>query len=317
MIFMLSDIWFGIHAPPEGRNFDDMKSICKTVEESGFNLFTITDHLMNMRNPNGPNNHPLECWTTLAGLAAVTNKIKLGPLVSCYGYRRPTVLAKMATTVDIISNGRLIFGIGAGSNRINETEFKGFFGRFPPAKERLRGLRETVKICKKMFTNERTTYHGKLYQVDNVLNSPKPIQRPIPIMVGGGGEEVTLKIAAEYADISHFNTRNLDDLERKISALKGHCRAIGRDYDEIRKGTSMSLLMGNTMIEAEEKLKKRALSSGTPIETLRNQLGAGFGTPKNVTDCLKDYVKRGMGLLTFRFHDIEDVQIFSKVIPQF
>lgn len=102
---MLKDIWFGVHVPPEGRDFEEMKRICLAVEEAGFDLFTMTDHFMNMRNPNNPGNHPLECWTTLAALACMTNKIKLAPLVSCYGYRRPTVLAKMATTVDIISGG--------------------------------------------------------------------------------------------------------------------------------------------------------------------------------------------------------------------
>ncbi|MFH0749200.1 MAG: LLM class flavin-dependent oxidoreductase [Candidatus Bathyarchaeota archaeon] len=120
---MLNDIWFGVHVPPEGKNFDEIKAICKTVEDSGFDLFTMTDHFMNMRNPNGQEGHPLECWTTLAALASVTKKVKLGPLVSCYGYRRPTVLAKMATTVDIISNGRLVLGIGAGSMEKNLMDF--------------------------------------------------------------------------------------------------------------------------------------------------------------------------------------------------
>ena len=186
---MSDDIWFGIHAPPEGKTFDDMKFIARTVEEAGFNLLTMTDHFMHMRDPNGPSNHPLECWTTLAGLAAVTNKIKLGPLVTCYAYRLPTVLAKMATTVDIISNGRLILGLGAGNSMMNEVEFKGFLGRFPDTPERLRGLRETAEICKQMLSNERSSYHGKIYQVDNVLNLPQPIQKPVPLLIGGRGEK--------------------------------------------------------------------------------------------------------------------------------
>ncbi|MDQ1279623.1 MAG: hypothetical protein QG670_885, partial [Thermoproteota archaeon] len=151
MILMPKEIWFGIHAPPEGRNFEETRQICQIVEEAGFDLFTMTDHLMNMRNPNGAINHPLESWTTLAALAAVTKKIRLGTLVTCYAYRRPTILAKVATTVDIISNGRLIFGIGAGWH---EEEFRGFMNRFPPVKERLQGLRETVEICRSMFANE-------------------------------------------------------------------------------------------------------------------------------------------------------------------
>lgn len=315
---MPRDLWFGVHVPPEGRDFGEMKSLCKTVEKGGFDLFTITDHFLNMRNPNGPSDHPLECWTTLAGLAAVTSKIKLAPLVTCYRYRRPTVLAKMATTVDIISNGRLILGVGAGNPERNEAEFKAFFGRFPSTSERLRGLRETVQICKKMFTEERTTYHGKLYRVDNVLNSPRPVQKPIPIMIGGRGEKVALRIAARYADISHFNTTSLHDVDLKISALKDHCKDVGRDYDEIRKGTSVTLLLGSTMAEAEEKLRKRAKSSGQPVEELRRRLGVGLGTPKTVAENLGDYVNKGLGLVMFMFQDLNDIETCSKeIISQF
>ncbi len=122
-------ISFGIHTPPEGKNFDTMREYCQTAERLGYDLFTITDHFMNMMDPAGHDNHPLECWTTLAGLGAITDRIALGPLVSCALYRHPTVLAKIATTVDIISKGRLIFGVGAGWH---EMEFKGFMGQFPP-----------------------------------------------------------------------------------------------------------------------------------------------------------------------------------------
>ncbi|MFH0897093.1 MAG: TIGR03560 family F420-dependent LLM class oxidoreductase [Candidatus Bathyarchaeota archaeon] len=315
---MTRHLWFGVHISPEGRNFDEMKSLCRTVEDGGFDLFTTTDHFLNMQNPSGPNNHPLECWTTLAGLAAVTSKIRLAPLVTCYKYRRPTVLAKMATTVDIISNGRLIFGVGAGNAERNEAEFKAFFGRFPSNKERLRGLRETVEICKKMFTGERTTYQGKLYRVDNVLNSPPPVQKPIPIMIGGRGEKVALRIAARYADISHFHINSLHDVDLKISALKEHCKDIGRDYDEIRKATSISLLLGSTMTKAEEKLRERAKSLETPVEALRSRLGAGFGTPKSVAENLQDYVDKGIGLIIFMFQDFNDIETCSKeIISQF
>jgi F420-dependent oxidoreductase-like protein len=312
---MANDVWFGLHVPPEGRNFEEMKRICQTVEQSGFDLLTVTDHLMNMRNPNGVGNHPLECWTTLAGLAAVTKTIKLGPLVSCYGYRRPTVLAKMATTVDIISKGRLIFGIGAGWH---EAEFEGFMGRFPPVRERLQGLRETVKICKQMFTTERSTHRGSLYHVENVLNSPQPTQKPVPIMVGGGGERVTLRIAAKYADISHFFTGNLEALEHKLTVLKNHCKTVNRNYHEIRKATSMGLILGETETSAEQKLKQTAKTSGMTLEETRNRVGAGYGTPDMVAKAIQEYVDRGVGLITFRFTGYDNLQLFSrKVLPQF
>lgn len=312
---MMKDVWFGVHVPPEGRDFHEMQRICQAVEQNGFDLFTVTDHLMNMRNPNGRGNHPLESWTTLAALAAVTDRIKLATLVSCYGYRRPTVLAKMATTVDIISNGRLIFGIGAGWH---EAEFNGFMGRFPPVRERLRGLRETVEICTHMFTHERTTHHGSLYQVDNVLNSPQPVQKPIPIMVGGGGEKVTLKIAAQYADISHFFVGDVDALVHKLSVLEDHCKAVGRNFHEIRKGTSMDLLVGNTKAEAEQKLRQRAEALGMTLAAARARTGAGFGTPDTITDAIMEYVDRGIGLITFRFTGVDNISLFSeKILPRF
>ena len=277
---MSNNTWFEVHAPPEGKNFEEMKKICQTSEASGFDLFTLTDHLMNMGNPNGPDNHPLECWTTLAGLAAVTDRIKLGTLVTCYAYRLPTILAKMATTVDIISGGRLIFGIGAGWH---EEEFKGFLGRFPPPGERLRGLRETVEICKSMFTQERTTYHGKMYQFDNVLNSPQPVQKPIPILIGGAGEKVTLKIAAEHADISHIVTSDLDTLDHKLSVLEKHCESVGRDYNDIRKGAFVRV------------------GGSAPTVTM-----------DDVVNRIEEYQDRGVGLITFLAHGTAS-EVNSKV----
>lgn len=311
MISMVADVLFGVHVPPEGCNFEYMRRVCVKAEELKYDLFTITDHLMNMANPNGPGGHPLECWTTLAGAASVTSKIKLGPLVSCYAYRAPTVLAKMATTVDIISGGRLIFGIGAGWH---EEEFKEFLGRFPPVKERLRGLEETVEICRGMFTHERTTYKGKLFRVENVLNSPLPVQRPPPIMIGGGGEKRTLRIAAKHADISHFFVRDLGSLETKLTALKKHCIEVGRDYDDIRKGVGLWPLIGHDKDEVEAKLRKVAKTRGTTVEALRDRIGPAFGTPDKVADALEAYIAKGVKLITLSFYDLDDMGLFAEEV---
>ena len=292
-----------------------MREACLGVEANGYDLFTTTDHFMNMWNPKGEGNHPLECWTLLSSLAAVTKRVKLGPLVGCYGYRQPTVLAKIATSVDIISGGRLVFGIGAGWH---EDEFKGFMGRFPPVSERLRGLRETIEICRGMFSNEHFTFKGKLYDVENVLNKPQPVQKPIPIMVGGGGEKVTLQLAAKYSDISHFFTGDLNILDAKISALRGHCEKLGRDYDSIRKATGFTVLLGKSEDDAEEKLKKTAAMRGQTTEELRKRIGPGFGTPEMLATQMAKYVDRGIGLITLSFADMADVPTFSdKVMSTF
>ena len=310
---MTSNIWFGAQVPPEGKNFEDMRHICLRAEALKYDLFTVTDHFMNMANPNGPDRHPLECWTTLSGLAAVTNEIRLGPLVSCYAYRRPQVLAKMATTVDIISGGRLVFGVGAGWL---EDEFKGFLGWFPPAGERLLGLDETVEICERMFTNERTTYHGRILDVEDVLNSPQPVQRPLPILIGGGGERRTLRIAAKHADMSHFFVQDLETLERKLSALRRHCDDLGRDYDEIRKGVGVRVIVGRDEEEAESRLRMEAVALGTTVEYLRSLLGDGYGAPEKVASFLEEYVDKGIGLITPVFHYLDDIELFAEeVIP--
>lgn len=304
---------FGVHIPPEGRDFDEMKRIAQLVEESGYDLFSTTDHLMNMRNPNGPGNHPLECWTLLAGLSAATSKIRLAPLVACYGYRRPTVLAKMATTVDIISGGRLIFGIGAGWH---EAEFKGFMGRFPGAGERLTGLKETLEICIGMFNNERFSYNGKLFTVDNVLNSPLPTQKPLPIMVGGGGEKRTLRYAAKYADISHFFASDVETLEHKLDVLKKHCNSVGREYGDIIKSTGMVVMFG-TEEEIKAKLLARSKQTGVSLQQMSQRLGAGVGDPDEVADKLKEYIDAGIGLITTMYYETGDISTFAeKVIPQ-
>jgi len=308
----LKDVIFGVMASVEGRDFEELKNFCLGVEGLGFDLFTIPDHFMNMARPDGPDKHPLECWTTLAGLAAATSKIRLGPLVSCYGYRRPTVLAKMATTVDIISNGRLIFGIGAGWH---QKEFEGFMGRFPSVGKRMTGLEETIQICSSMFINERTSFKGKMYHVENVLNSPLPVQRPPPIMVGGGGEKKTLRIAAKYADISHFAFNPSEDvLDRKLSALKRHCSDVKGDFDEIKKGISVFPILGFTKEEVEDKIRKHAQRRGMPLDEYRKRLGPVSGTPDQCIQAMRSYMDKGVSLFTIGLQDIESAKLFAEEI---
>lgn len=308
----LKDVVFGLHVPPEGHSFEEMKNLCLKAEEWGYDLFTVTDHFMNMAQPDRPDKHPLECWETLAGLAAVTSKIRLGPLVSCYYYRLPPVLAKMATTVDIISNGRLIFGIGAGWH---QKEFESFMTRFPSVKERMIGLEETIQICSSMFKNERTSFKGKSYCFDNVLNSPLPVQQPLPILVGGGGEKKTLRIAARYADISHcaFNP-TYEDLEHKLSVLRRHCKIVNRDFDEIRIGISVNPFVGLTELEVEAKIKQRAEQLGITLDDYRKRLGPVKGTPEQCREAIIKYIDKSVSLFTMAFPQNEDAKLFSEEV---
>ena len=191
-------VMFGIHLPPEGITFNRMREVC---------------------------------------LAAVTEKIKLGPLVSCVWYRPPTVLGKIATTVDLISNGRVIVGVGAGWH---EGEFKAYFGRFPTVGERENALEEAAQILRGMLRKKETTFRGENYRVENLVNLPSPSRGSIPIMVGGGGEKRTLRVAAKYGDISHFFANSTQEVERKIGILNDHCRRNGRDPSEISLATGLT-----------------------------------------------------------------------------
>lgn len=239
-------VMFGVHYGPEGLTFNQVREVCLAAEEQGYDTFTLIDHLYPMR-PSSLG-YPLECWSTLAGLAAITRKIKIGSLVSCVLYRNPTLLGKIATTVDIISDGRLILGIGAGWH---EAEFKAYFNRFPPDMERLNVLEEAAQILRGMLHGQETTFIGKLYHVENLINLPRPIQKHIPIMIGGGGEKRTLRIAAKYADISHFGGDTLEEYERKIRVLKEHCRMIGRDFAEITLAQNITPTFENGRFSAE------------------------------------------------------------------
>jgi F420-dependent oxidoreductase-like protein len=311
----LEDLILGIHVHPEGLNFDEMKTICTESERLGFDLFTVTDHFLNMAQPDGPKKHPLECWSTLAGLAAVTSKIRLGSLVSCYYYRLPTVLAKMATTVDIISKGRLIFGIGAGWF---QNEFESFVGQFPSVRERMIGLDETIQICSSMFKNERTSFKGKIFHFENVLNSPLPVQRSPPILVGGGGIRRTLRIAAKYADISHcaFNPSETV-LDHKLDALRKHCEFLKRDFDEIRKGIGLAPVIGLTRDEIETKTKQRAQSVGIAIDEYRKRIGPSSGTPERCIEAMKKYIEKGITLFTLEFPNLDEAKLFAnEIMPQ-
>jgi F420-dependent oxidoreductase-like protein len=303
-----SGLQFGIHAPPEGKDFKTMKTLCQTAEKLNYDLFTITDHFMNMANPAGPQNHPLESWSTLAGLAAVTSRIKLGPLVSCANYRHPTVLAKMATTVDIISGGRLLFGIGAGWH---EAEFDGYLGKFPSARDRLDGLEDAIQICRSMFTNEHTSFKGKIYSATNTLNSPQPFQQSIPILVGGSGEKRTLKIAAKYGDISHLFASSPDELKHKIEVLKSHSNRVGRKA-EIRIAVGHSPIIDPSPASIRAQAERMAtrfqgqMSKSEAEEMIRKTAG-----PQNIIDLMKDYKRLGVSLVTLNISNTEEMTSFK------
>jgi F420-dependent oxidoreductase-like protein len=230
----------------------------------------------------------LEAYTALGGIAARTERVMLGTMVTGVTYRNPAMLAKTVTTLDIVSKGRAMLGIGAAWN---ETEHAGYGIDFPPIGEREDRLEEALTICKAMFTQERPSFEGRYYRIDRALNRPRPIQAGGPkIMVGGGGEKRTLKAAARFADITNwFGT--LEEAAAKLAVLDRHCEAIGRDPAEITRTIAVPIVP-----VAREADKARALEA-IPVER-RSQFkpvlvdeGAEF---------LRGYLDAGFDGFTFR-----------------
>ena len=216
--------WPGLAGP-----WDEYLDLCRYLEHSGWDGLWVADHFMPSREDNtGPTG---EAWTTLTALATLVPRLRLGTLVVGNTYRHPAIVAKMAAQVDIISGGRLVLGLGAGWQR-NEHEAYGI--PFYTVGERLRRLRESAQIVKSLFAQERTTFAGRYYTVTDAPLAPKPLQRPgPPLLIGGGGEQVTLKIAARFAD--EWNVWGTPEtLAQKGAILDRYCADINRDPSEIR-----------------------------------------------------------------------------------
>src|SRR3954451_23363019 len=235
--------------PPE-RLFEHLAEMAKTAEDNGFGSVSVMDHLHQIP-PMGPQElNMLEGNMALAGIAARTEKASVGLLVGGVTYRNPALLAKMCTTLDVISGGRAIFGIGAAWF---EAEHIGFGFRFPPLKERFEHLEDTLRIARAMFTQERATVQGTHHHVADVLNNPRPIRGDVPILVGGSGERKTLRLVARYADGCNL-CGDVDRVRHLLGVLDGHCEAVGRDPAEITRTRMTAVLIGRTQEDAQRKL---------------------------------------------------------------
>jgi F420-dependent oxidoreductase-like protein len=234
--------------------FHSLESLVTSAEEKGFDSFWVMDHFHQLQMMGAPGEPMLEGWTTISALAGVTKKIKLGTLVTGIIYRHPSILAKIGATLDVLSNGRLFMGVGAGWNE-EESLAYGIASSFPSIRERVDRLEEAIQIIRKMWTDEPTaTFIGKYYQIKNAYCNPKPIQRPSPpILVGGEGEKRTLEIVAKYADACNL-FGSPETVKRKLDVLKEHCKKVGRDYDSILKTKLGGVLIDNDEKEAKKRV---------------------------------------------------------------
>ena len=215
--------------PQPTQSFSTVKSLATHAEQTGWDGIWLADHFMpNAEDTSAP--WP-EAWTTLAALAATVPRIRLGTLVTGNTYRHPAVLAKMAATVDHISEGRVVLGLGSGWQE-NEHEKYGI--PFYTVKKRLERLEEACQVIKGLFEKTSATVDGKFYQLNDAPLEPKPVQTPLPLLIGGGGEKVTLRITAQYAD--EWNVwGKVADLKHKMSILDQHCEKLGRDPAHIHR----------------------------------------------------------------------------------
>ena len=228
-----------------------LADVASAADEAGFERISVMDHVWQIGVNGPPEMDMLEAYTALGFLAAHTRTAKLMTMVTGVTYRDPGLLAKAVTTLDVLSGGRAILGIGAAWN---EEESRGLGLFFPSTKERFERLEETLQICRQMFDGDETPYAGKHYRLDRLLNVPAPLARPrLPILIGGGGEQKTLLLVAKYADAS--NLFPTPELPHKLDVLKRHCEAVGRDYDEIEKTVIYRFDLGEKGERIEETLR--------------------------------------------------------------
>jgi len=215
----------------------DLARVAKAAEDCGFTKLSVMDHVWQIGVIGPPEHEMLEAYTALGYLAACTSRIELLAWVTAVVYREPGLLAKCVTTLDVLSGGRAWLGIGAAWN---SDESHGLGLPFPPTAERFERLEEALQICLQMWSDDDGPYGGKHYRLERTLNSPQPLSRPHPpILIGGGGERKTLRLVAQYAQACNLFAG--PDLEHKLDVLRGHCEAVGRDYDEIAKTVMMPL----------------------------------------------------------------------------
>ncbi|MFQ5950796.1 MAG: LLM class F420-dependent oxidoreductase [Candidatus Geothermarchaeales archaeon] len=262
---------------------EEMRRFALKCEELGFDSIWLYDHFLTVPKPTLESSY--ECWTTTAWLAGVTKKIRIGQMVTCNSYRHPSVLAKMSSTVDALSGGRLDMGIGAGWY---QAEYNAYGIPFPKASVRIGMLDEAAQIIKRMWTENSPSFEGRYYSIKEAMNNPKPVQKPHPpLWIGGGGEQLTLRVVAEHADYSNFHGGEdpIDGFKHKMDILQRHCEEVGRGFEEIKKSTLVNVLIGRTEAEVDERIAKRARAMGVAEAEYRKRLRMVLsGTPETCVE---------------------------------
>lgn len=287
--------------------YETMTNVAQTAEEVGFASAWLVDHFHTIPQPS--QEVTFECWTSTAALARDTRTIRIGQMVTCNSYRHPALLAKMASTVDVLSHGRLNVGIGAGWS---EQEYRAYGYAYPDAPERLRQLREAVQVMLAMWQEQEAHFEGSYYSVRGAINQPKGVQQPhIPLLIGGSGEKVTLKLVAQHADACNVG----DDpatVKQKLTVLKQHCETVGREYESVhRTSTTFCLMADSDELALAQIPAQRKARIGNKVTT------ALIGSPETIRRRLDAYEEAGVQELVLRFIDGTNVEALRHFAREF
>jgi F420-dependent oxidoreductase-like protein len=299
---------FGVMLPQMGTSWSQVREVAAAAEEAGFDSVWAVDHFVGIPDQSIP---VLEAWTALTAVAAITRRVRMGHLVLCVSYRNPALLAKMAATLDVISGGRFILGIGAGWH---QQEYGEYGYEFPPIGRRLAQLDEALSIVRAMWTETDASFSGRHFSVRDAVCLPKPVQARLPILVGGGGEKVMLRLVARHADIWNNLGAFHGEVAHKRDVLAGHCRALGRDPAEIAITQQVLAAIATDRAEAARR-----------TERIFAELAFLDGGPHLALTGMPDEIRarverdRGLGVSGFimsfgRVPDPEDLRLFSREV---
>ena len=303
---------FSVRIHQGGYDYRTLRRIWMDADRLGYYSATLYDLL---------NIPTLECWTTLSALAAETSRIRLTPLVLANTYRPPAVFAKMASTLDVISNGRMEVGIGAGGGR-GDHQAAGL--DFPPTSVRVEMLEESVDMMKRLWTEEEVSFEGRYYTLAGAKNDPKPVQKPHPpFLIGGHGQRHLFRAVARYADICNVGFEmDLDEHRASLDALEGHCRNVGRDLSEIEVSHNTRVVIAGSEPEFDRLVTQGAADANMGASDYRASLSRAIaGTPEKCADQIQKYVDAGITYFFLLFPDpihTESMELFAKeVMPRF
>ena len=308
---------------PEDQ-WSTMQRVAWQAEQLGYDSIWVYDHFHTI--PVGTQEPTYEAWTLMASLAAVTERVRLGQMCTCNGYRPPSYLAKVAASIDVISGGRLEMGIGGGWY---EQEYVAYGYPFPKASVRLGELDEAVQVMRAMWTEEEASFEGRYYTIDGAICMPKPLQGSIPMWIAGGGEQLTLRTAARYADYTNFGG-SVEGFTHKSEVLERHCIDVGRDYSQITRSKNFNVILAEDQKGADGKLEvlRERYGSVPPVDgqrTVSRWFGgdeAAVGSPEMLIELLGSYRAAGMEYAIVYFpdaaYDLESLEMFAReVIPAF